>query len=172
MMGEEIERTHAKQSGQNLPPNLGPGGVPIEVGEKNQAKKKKGRGNKPKKLTKKQLKQQQQEEADEDEQKKEKQVYYAFGKTLQLAYRLHEPKADQGATLIYNDSDDATATKKRKRGSFQQLIKLSKQIIVWCYKFDSSNPSEPDPPGGFPRPELVPISSLFRASKGDDEPTK
>jgi len=107
---------------------------------------------------------------------KDKDVYYAFGDTLQLAYRMEDVDVYQSATLLYNSkksTDDETKKKKKKNndhddskagsGGFQALTKLSKRFLLWCYKLDSQDPTAPDPPrGGFVRPEMIPMAHLFR----------
>uniref|UniRef100_A0A7S4V4P0 Uncharacterized protein n=1 Tax=Ditylum brightwellii TaxID=49249 RepID=A0A7S4V4P0_9STRA len=59
-------------------------------------------------------------------------------------------------------SSSRQKSSKLKIATFRQLIKIPKRIVIWCYPFDPSNPTEPNTEGGgFPRPELIPISSLF-----------
>lgn len=138
---DEIEVSHAKKSREILPPELGPGGVPVDAGEVNVAHKRK-------KLTKKQ-------ELDAQRQlqkasKPAKDFYHAFGKTLKLTYRLHEPKTKPTTTLVVNS------------GKYKELVKLSQRIEAYCYPYDPQNPYDPDPEGGMPRPEIIPTSELFR----------
>lgn len=107
-------------------------------------------------------------------------IGYLFGDTIQLTYKVEEIPANSCATLMYDEIgereplDDAERNKKEQNGSedtatshdnvmFSSMLKIPKRILVWCYPFDVSNPTVPNPPGGgFPRPELVPITSLFR----------
>jgi len=113
LFANEIEQNHAAICHTKPPPNLGPGGVPITIGEKNTQKKKASAAkatttnnnnindNKRKRgLSKKkqaELKRQQ-EEAAREQRKNEKDIYYAMGETIRIAYRL-EP-ASAGATLL------------------------------------------------------------------------
>jgi hypothetical protein len=127
---------------------------------------------------------------DEDRTTKiERDVFYAFGESIQVAYRWEEIQEQKHSTvtLVYcdnsaaNDDDDddddsndgTTLTKnasssssgknKNNNNNMRQLEPLSKRILSWCYPFDPNNQSEPDPPGGgFPLPERIPIASLFR----------
>lgn len=153
MFSDEIEISHAKKTRSKIPPKLGPGGIPIEEEEQQQpnarqTRKKRGR------LTKKQLAEieKQQQEA---EGRKHKDVFYAFGSEIQFAYRLEERKTKPSATLVRRSGASS-------KGSFMELIKLSKRIYLWCYPYDPSKPMEGDREGGFPRPELVSMSHLFR----------
>lgn len=165
MFGTELEVSHARQSGKPLPPPLGPGGIPIEVGEVNLKRQQQQQTKKRKRqLSKKQLAaelQRQQENAN----KTKKDVYYAFGSSLQLAYRLaDEPKRKPPATLVFGSSQSSDA--------MQPLIKLSKRVILWCYPHDPKQPLEPDPPGGLHRPEMISLADLFRMpqeEKQDEE---
>jgi len=61
-------------------------------------------------------------------------------------------------------SADADSTKKgsTELATFRTLKKLSKRIVIWVYPFDPANPTAPNPEdGGFPRPEMIPLTSLF-----------
>jgi hypothetical protein len=74
--------------------------------------------------------------------------------------------ANDSATLIF-----APKNTESPKGAplFLQLPKLSKRISLWCYPIDKNNPNEPAPEGGgFPRPEMMPITSLFRPPYTDD----
>ena len=107
---------------------------------------------------------------------------YLFGETIQITYRVEELPVSNTATLIYDGSQTEDEVQDKDRGAeeeggeisggvlrkedsvttFRRLEKIPKQIVVWCYQFDPKNPTEPIPDdGGFPRPELVPISLLF-----------
>jgi hypothetical protein len=189
MFANEIETSHSRQTGVKLPPPLGPGGVPIEVGETNlRQQQQQGAGKKRRRpLTKKQqaaelarLKTQ----AEDGSSAKVKDVYYAFGTSLQLAYRLEDdPKRKPTVTLLFRDDpqlDDERAKNKaatrKPSQTMQQLLKLSKRLVVWCYPYDSTAPMDADPPGGMLRPEMIPLADLFRLpqtnSDGNDEVIK
>ena len=107
-------------------------------------------------------------------------ISYLFGKTLQVTYRAEEIKTSDSVTLLYTNTSKGTTAggdgsggdgggkDKRKRSAdtelatFRTLKKLSKRIIIWVYPFDSANPTAPNPEGGgFPRPEMIPLTSLF-----------
>ena len=116
---------------------------------------------------------------------------------FQITYKVEPISTAHSTTLLYkrnfdagqSDNDDNNATtgsSKRNRGtkkrekqvvqppfklsSFQKLRKIPKQIVMWCFPFDPTDPhkdmelsTEMDgvEGGGFPRPEMIPISSLF-----------
>jgi hypothetical protein len=171
------------------PPLVGPGGLVIEHQPKkmdccwNNNKKRKQQRNQ--RLTKKALAEQQrmQEKADMDNQKRKRDVYYAFGKEVQLAYRLQQDTSRPAETLLLGSSAYTTTSKNgsaaphgeasSERATFRPLKRLSKRILVWCYPLvddgdDRQSATDPDPPnGGFPRPEFIPISELFRAPASD-----
>jgi hypothetical protein len=172
MFATEIEVSHAKETGKQLPPPLGPGGLPIEVGETNlRLQQQQKNAKKRRKLTKKQLAAEV-ARREKEEDKKEKDVYHAFGTTMQLTYRLEdEPKRKPPVTLLFRESGKEDQSFRgpsgRGRGDMQRLIKLSKRLIIWCYPYDTSQSIEPDPPGGMLRPEMVPMSELFRESRNE-----
>lgn len=164
LFASEIEENHAKITEQKPPPNLGPGGIEITIGEKNSKEQKKARAtasnnnsNKRKRgLSKKkqaELKRQQ-EEAAREQRTKERDVYSAVGETIRIAYRLEAARA--GATLLFRNNN---SNGNGKTGSgFRALKKLSKRILVWCYPANAQQPVSE----GFLRPEVLPIASLFR----------
>ena len=173
LFADEIEQNHAAICHTKPPPNLGPGGVPITIGEKNTQKKKAAatkattannntiNDNKRKRgLSKKkqaELKRQQ-EEAAREQRKNEKDIYYATGETIRIAYRL-EPASASGATLLFRNDDDGDGDESsKKHAGFRALKKLSKRILVWCYPANAEQPVSE----GFLRPEVLPIASLFR----------
>jgi len=110
-------------------------------------------------------------------------IKFAFGDDdIQITYKVEVVKTMNSATLSYNIIRDASscaddshnnitkAAKKPSDGkaikrlsSFRRLEKLPKRIVIWCYPFDPLNPKELtlEKGGGFPRPEMIPISSLF-----------
>lgn len=100
-----------------------------------------------------------------------KEVYYAFGQTLQLAYRCEEVVKGHAASFAFcsdndnGDDDDSNNnnSSKNNEGLLRELDKLPKRIVAWCFPYNPSQPSEPDPTnGGFLLPERIPIAQLFR----------
>jgi len=87
---------------------------------------------------------------------------YVFGETIQVSYRVEDILPNESALLFFNTSKDDSKESKQ-RASFKKYPKLSKRIILWCYPLDAENPTEPIDGGGFHRPDMIPISSLFRA---------
>ena len=70
------------------------------------------------------------------------------------------------SAAISADPGDTKKDRAKNAGNslatFRQLKKLSKRIVIWVYPFDPTNPTAPNPEGGgFPRPELIPLTSLF-----------
>ena len=252
MFHDEMEDTYYRyaSSKQKAPPkHIGPGGIPIAEKNNNSninffPTKKRKRTSKKALAELKRLQQQQQQQGDDDDNnnnnnqtKKQKDVYYAFGEHMQLAYRLQEIKdsTSRAETLVFadddnnnkkkkngddknedndNDNDHQKGTretnKKRKRGNdtttgsssrsssrstapdekqisiaktqtgnFWLLKKLSKRILVWCYPIVDRDESTTTTTSGiimdagFPRPEMIPISELFRrplsAREEDDD---
>lgn len=137
--GDDIERYHEKRNPQAQQ-------KPVEVGEKN--KPKKGAGVKRKRKRK--------DEPQGPSEKPRRDVTHAYNDKVRVTYRLQEIKPYESATLTMSSSDADDL-------AFRQLPKLSKRIELWCFPANETGPMEPDPDdGGFPRPELIPISSLFR----------
>lgn len=126
------------------------------------------------------------------QQKSNSEIRYLFGESIQITYKIEEISTSKCATLVFNvegdNHDDDTSTvselnenrsRKRKQNSkcerdqfmesnitFTQLRKIPKRLVIWCFPFDPKKPMEPYPcDGGFPRPEFIPITSLF---KNDD----
>lgn len=139
---EEIDRYHDVRNRLHRPPTI--------IGEKNQ--KSKGKGGRKRKAT----------EPDQPKPERPKRdVSHVFGDALRVTYRVEELNANESATLIFPKRSDSSKT-------FRQLPKISKRIILWCYPVDKNNPTEPAPEGGgFPRPEMLPIASLFRPPNSD-----
>jgi len=115
-------------------------------------------------------------------------ISYLFAETLQVTYRVEDIKTSDSATLLYTknitdrgkdviDMTDSSGRGKWRRSAgadgstnkgiaelatFRTLKKLSKRIIIWVYPFDSANPTASNPGGGgFPRPAMIPLTSLF-----------
>jgi hypothetical protein len=100
-------------------------------------------------------------------------VAILFGETLQITYRMEE--VPNGClTLLYNSTtatattDDVDGEKKKKQktamgGSFRALKTLPRRLVLWCYPLDQNSPTKPNPEdSGFPRPEMIPLISLFQ----------
>jgi hypothetical protein len=147
---DEIEISTARLDRKKLPPDLGIGGIPVITGEKNHLSRRK------KASATDQGHQQQ------DPTKKHKEIYYAFGKSVKLAYRLQETKSAPSATFLVNEA----AQCRNKR--YRLLSKLSKTICVWGYSCDVINSSGDCLEGADDvmlsagRPELIPTAALFR----------
>ena len=198
MMPQEIEDLHYKHNRETTqPPPLGPGGIPILVGHdtknnnnnnngKKQSNAKKAGGNKRKRLTAKEKATAAfQEEQAKQDSKRQKDVYYAFGETLQLAYKWEDigskGASNNSALFVFRNNDDDDDASNNNNGNDQnqgilcQLDKLPKRIVAWVFPFDPSKPTQVDPAdGGFPLPERIPIAHLFRGGGGgganaDDE---
>lgn len=145
---EEIDRYHELHNRLHRP-------GPTTIGEKNQ-KGKGGKAGRKRKLM----------EPEPKPERQKRDVCHVFGDNLRVTYRVEEFNANESATLIFapkkTESPEAASL-------FRQLPKLSKRISLWCYPMDKNNPQEPLPEGGgFPRPEMMPITSLFRPPCTDD----
>lgn len=187
MFDVELEEYHNQVSPELMP-------LPAEqVGSKNtkslnkaianqsDGKNRKGRKNK---ISKTESQQQQAElKQQRNHEKVTKEISYAFGSTIQLAYRLQHLYSkrqtyDQHTLLFPESSSSSLANEESaKQGAeksnrninqlrFQCPIKLPQRIVIWISRLDPNDPTNPDPKGaGFCRPELIPISSLFREPK-------
>ena len=104
-----------------------------------------------------------------------------FGDSIQIIYKIEEISTSNCATILFSYECDIQQPYKKKRkqdstdlsnknsknvsinSGFKKVIKIPKRIILWIYPFDPNNPLEPIPNGGgFPRPEFIPISDLFK----------
>jgi len=101
------------------------------------------------------------EPLDTEKSKPRRDATHVTGDQLHLIYRI-QPVRSHGANLSLVDEEDDILC-------FRQYPKLSKRFIVWCYPRESAEDLFHDPTasGGFPRPELIPIASLFRQPKGE-----
>lgn len=131
----------------------------VEVGEKNKPKAKKG----------KKRKKGEPAEPSEPKEKPKRDIRHVFGTGIQVTYKTEEVSDKEGASLIFPKSatnDEKKSNTKGPAPKFRQLPKLSKRIVLWCYPRDEATDDStvsPAPEGqGFPRPEMVPITSLFR----------
>lgn len=101
---------------------------------------------------------------------------FLFGETLQITYRIKPIQSGHHATLTFikpKQNDEGKLESKARKpksaalSTFKYLQPLQKRVIIWCYPFDAMNPKHPlmDTTDGFPRPEFIPISSLFKESR-------
>ena len=169
MCGDEIEHYYSRHYPRDFPAEIGEKNITAKRNNKKGGKRKRGVKNKQTKAVG-----QNQEETSAEESKKIKDIYYAFGENLHVAYRAEDLDRDHSATLIFRNNDYSKEKKdKIGNGPFKALIKLSKRIVLWCYPLDPNDPTEIDPEGGgFRRPELIPIANLFRAPPEEDEQEK
>lgn len=176
MFQNEIEDSHyasSKTSSDNSsntkpPPKLGPGGIPILAGEERKNHNKEKNVNIPKKGQKRKRAPPAKKTKDvagiEDDDEKTKaklakDVFYAFGKNLQLAYRCEDISKLNTASFTFRNEKGHDSS-----GILHELDRLPKRIVAWIFPFDPSRPSEADPSdGGFPIPERIPIAHLFRS---------
>ena len=150
MFGELIEQYHAKRNPGLLPPEestIGSKNKKTAPGGKQKRKPRKG-GKKTPSAKENAIK----------EEKPEKDVYFSFGEILQLAYRRQPLASTRERTLFYKED-----------GTFRDHPKLPHRLLIWCSKIiDPQQKTNPDPAGfGFFRPEMIPLSSLFREPKDD-----
>jgi hypothetical protein len=158
------------------PPVLGPGGTQVVIGEANalaqqkkQQQEKQQQGKKGKRrrggakaaAAAAAAAAEQQRIADA----KKKDVYYAFSETMQIAYRLQEIATKYQSvqpTLVFTD-----------KIKMQALIKLPRRILLWCSppseRTNSINEEESDKSGGFYRPEFIPMASIFRTPRDEQD---
>ena len=158
MFGEEIESYHRKHNPRIFPPE--------EVGAKNKDKTAKKNSHQNAKNSRKgaatSAEMSKKMANPCVEEKKAKDVYYAFGEMLQLAYRKQEVHAwnQVGSTMFFKEKLDEEDTE------FYDRPKLSGRLLVWCSKVDCQNKTNPDPDNlGFFRQDMIPISALFREPK-------
>jgi hypothetical protein len=178
MMHQEVEDLYYKPYPKKLkPPPLGAQGIPILTGDNQSTKSSKKKQQNSKRGSKRTAKNKGKGMVDVDEdiddnttkRTTEKEVFYAFGQSLQLAYKcediaLHKSKS---MTLVFpepNDQPDDDAKKTRQgEGILYELDRLPKRIVAWIFPFDPTQPNQPDPTdGGFPIPERIPIAHLIR----------
>ncbi|KAG7345893.1 hypothetical protein IV203_004960 [Nitzschia inconspicua] len=97
--------------------------------------------------------------------KPEKDVYFSFGDIIQLSYR-KEPALSYKTIFFQSQQDDPSkkkSTTTMNTTSFRDYHRLSHRLLIWISKLDPDQKTNPDPKGvGFYRPELIPISNLFR----------
>lgn len=153
LFSNEIE---AAVSDTDIPP-LGEGGVPIiqagTTGKANPSTK----GRKRKRKTKKQIAEEKrrQEAAARESRSLSRDFYYSSGQLLDLAYRPETSSSTE-------DSASLVLLPQSKTGhgiSAAHLQKLPKQLSIWCFKKGHLDEKAEET---F-RPEMIPLSSLFRA---------
>jgi hypothetical protein len=161
MFEKEIELYHRKRNPELFPDEKN------EVGGRNKNSLNKSNNAKKKSRKKTASHKKQLKETEQQQEKQERDVYFAFGELIQLAYRLESLTAKGSAnqhTLFFPQGD---------KEEFDCPIKLPRNLLICISKIDPQNKTNPDPQGvGFYRPELIPISSLFREPKdgmSDDE---
>ena len=141
---QEIEQYHDKRDHRRPRPS--------EIGEKNKQRGKKG-GKKRKGAPE-----------PEGKEKPQREIRHVFGDDMQVTYRAEQMKQNESATLIFPKKTDES-----KPSMFRQLPKLSKRIVLWCYPREIEDSDSPPTGGGFPRPEMLPISSLFRTPSAESD---
>lgn len=145
---QEIEQYHDRCNGIYPPV--------VEVGEKNKPKGKKG-GKKRKGAP---------AEPEAKTEKPKREIRHVFGESLRLTYRVEDTKEHEGVTLLFPKNSKES---KGPAPKFRQLPELSKRIVLWCYPKSENEDSTESKGGGFPRPEMVPITSLFRAPPSEND---
>jgi hypothetical protein len=159
MFGDLIENYHARRNPKFLPPDK------LTVGSKNNKSAKNPQKRKPRKGSKNKAAASASPVV--EEKKPDKDVYFSFGELIQLAFRKQDTSSSSsGRTIFYktkSDNDDTTTS------LFEDCPKLPHRLLIWISKIDPQNKVNPDPSGvGFYRPEMIPISSLFREPKDEE----
>jgi len=160
MFGDEIEAHHRKYNPQIFPPQ--------EVGAKNKNSKSNSKRSRKGPATSTAISKP--IENPSMDEKKPKDIYFAFGRTLQLAYRKQDLQVwnQFGSSLVFF-KDTAVVdnnNNKKEDAEFHSLPKLSARLLIWCSKIDQQNITNPDLDNvGFFRQEMIPISALFREPK-------
>lgn len=152
MFEQEIESYHRKRSPELFPDEKN------QIGGRNKKSLNKSHNN-PKTNSKKRKASYKKEiqETEHDQGKQSKDVYFAFGELIQVAYRVESllGKGISNQHTLFFPPDD--------KKELDCPTKLSQRLLLWLSRIDANNKTNPDPHGvGFYRPELIPISSLFR----------
>jgi hypothetical protein len=172
---DEIVQDMSKHLQRKVPPPvLGPGGIQVVTGEANvlaqqkkqqQEKQQQGKKGKRRRGGAKAAAAAAAAAAAEQQRiadAKKKDVYYAFSETMQIAYRLQEIATKHQSiqpTLVFTD-----------KIKMQALIKLPRRILLWCSPPErTSINKESDKSGGFYRPEFIPMASIFRAPRDEQD---
>ena len=132
MFADEIEKNHYTFTGQLPPPDLGPGGIPMQVPKsiahdttKKSYNPKRQRISKVKLAEMKRIEQEKARQQRQDE----KDIYYATDSenTIQVAYRMEALPKYGHATLLFQHTTNLVALKK-----------LQRRIFLWCYPINAS----------------------------------
>jgi len=88
---------------------------------------------------------------------------YLFADSIQISYRVSSVQNSNRAVLTFEHSNEEKVQDKIL-STLESLRPLPKIILAWCYPFDPLNPKLPimDTTDGFPRPEFLPLSTLFK----------
>jgi hypothetical protein len=188
MCGDELERYHMARHPTQFPPETAVGqknktgrGNTTATGKKASmgkgGKRKRGGGGKDESSAAAATKKSHQKREEEMvPTKPDKDVYYAFGEEIQLAYRRTEIKQSDSLTLFFKEGETTATARSGSAATtstpnnvvtapnLHQFHKLSHRIHLWCSKIvDPLQKTNPDLQGvGFYRPELIPMASLFR----------
>jgi hypothetical protein len=160
MFHDEIEMSRAKILRKVVPPELGPGGIPVGAGEKNQQSRR--RRTMAKTATVRARARASQQEHSRDPPKRERELNYAFGKKVKFAYHLKESKNSPSVTFVVDENK-----------KYKLLTKLSKSICLWAYPCDPAASNDNGNGEAHAicddellltagRPEMIPLASLFR----------
>lgn len=112
---------------------------------------------------------------------------WIMGKSIQLCYVMEDIDRTASCSMAFRpmkqietdtDSMSKDASTPQQKGddlknkdvkliplaTFRSWNKLSKRLNVWVFKFDPDDPTDLSvtEDGGFPRPELLPLSDIFR----------
>ena len=128
-------------------------------------------------------------DSDENDKNPDKDIYFSFGQFIQLAYKKQPINNDKSSwTILFrsngnnkNGENESKIRAPKQDGSFHDRKKLSHRLLVWISKSDVATSTSKDedtlvsrPGEGIYRPEMIPISKLFRKPKelialSDDE---
>ena len=104
------------------------------------------------------------EEEEDDDDNKRKIIEDDHSETTSLPSKQTKSKSKSKPKSTSSNNTDNNYSRPIKLSTFQHLKPLSKRIIIWCYPFDPNNPQEFNMVNfiqSFPRPEVIPISSLY-----------
>lgn len=108
---------------------------------------------------------------------------WVMGKSIQACYVMEDIDRTASCSMAFRPmkqvekqesqsaNDDVISPKKESDSeqliplaTFRSWNKLSKRLNVWVFKFDPEDPTDlsVSEDGGFPRPELLPLSDIFR----------
>jgi len=192
MFGKEIEDFHKKTNPSIFPAvddEVGGVASKNKAGSKRKRKGNTATGKKQPKSKQKRLAAIANKDDDkEGDQKPDKDIYFSFGELIQLAYK-KQPIRDgrSSRTILFrskqrndgisespvNEGAKEGNAKTKEAGSFHDRKKLSHRLLVWISKSDEAASASRGGDmaadsclgGGMYRPEMIPISSLFRKPK-------